>query len=203
MNPVRSHLIEKNRDIYLNCESKKGLDFVSFNSYPIDMHNKLKKYYQNFSEILNQDGLLDRISALNRKIKNPLKCAYSCIEENIGYKRMIIKWLDYINPEIEDADIEKMTNFILNNWLNPHFYPFLSNILVETILTKIPKDQVICRLSSTIPGCISFSYFRNGEIKHCRFSYNPKSDTLTPYLGKTHYKSLYEIIDKLKTSIAN
>lgn len=194
MDSVRSRFIEENKNVYLKCESKKGLDFVSFNSYPIDMHNKLQKHYQDFSEILNEDGSLEKISSLNEKINDPLKYKYSQFEEIIGYKRMLIKWLGYIDPQISDSDIENSYEFLLDNWLNPHFYPFLPVGSTDTVLSQIPKNQIICRLSSTIPRCISFSYYRDEGIKHCRFKYNPQNNTLTPHAGKTIYKNLEEIL---------
>lgn len=171
-----SSLQEKRNQSYLKCSIEQKMDPISFNNYPISIHNKLKSFYSEAQEIFVVNGFWDRLTDLNNKITDDLKKKYSDFDI-LPNLRMLYKWLGMDSETTKEEDIEVAEEFLANNWLFEDFLPFIPIICSKSAL--IDRD-IVCRLSGSESFCISFTYYRGG-LKHFRFLYDTKEKILVPW----------------------
>lgn len=177
MTTLLAEMLKEKRDcVYRTCNNRQDLDCISFKNYPIDMHNKLFEFYSEVEDMFVANGFWETLLKLNEKIVDPSKTFYSDIE-SLPFKRMLSKWSEIIDGSSKNNELIQM--FLVDNWLNEDFYPFLPKEAAPSFLMSTDK-RIICRLSSTKELCISFTYFRNQSIKNLRMVFDANNSCIVP-----------------------
>jgi len=210
---LREQIISQQIETYLFYDHpKQNIDSLSFSNYPEDQKEALIQFYKKVKYLLEQNSFLERLRIKEDSIRSyPMKRIYSSLTP-ITHLRVLYKWL---NVEDENESIDKISNaqeFLIANWEEKDFFPFLPLKLSHSVLNILSTRNIICRLSSTIPFCISFTYAKEIDgllcTRHFRMYFDPKTKVIVPYSKRKsavpHRLSgttIAQIKEKLKTYV--
>ena len=183
---VREEIVSQQVDVYsLYGNSKQNLDSFSFICYPKDQKELLIQFYKKSKCLLEHNSFLDRLRIKEESFRSdPIKKIYSSLIP-ISHLRTLYKWLNIENKNISPDFIHKAQEFLIDNWTTKDFLPFLPLKVADSVLNLLEKGRIICRLSSTIPFCVSFTYARKMDAglqtKHLRMYLDPITKRIVPY----------------------
>lgn len=121
--------------------------------------------------------------------------------KNHSYSIMRLFWLSRWIRELEDFSVEHYQNEYLVNkklkllfqlWMRDYFHPFITAYDAYDIVSN-DKNKYVLGLSSTIPGSIRITYWKDG-VKHHRID-------LHTYTSKGHTEVIDYDIVKLESVI--
>jgi hypothetical protein len=147
------------------------MDPISFEYYPDELKKDLIESYLATSDGLVWRTLIDKISKLNRESGyESIKSLYSDITSPV-HIRMLVKWVG-----------DNVTDWLLSQWNYQYFFPFLPLKISHNVLEKTPYLPIVSRLSSTLPNCVSFTYYKHKDRKytHIRMYFDPEFQLLVP-----------------------
>jgi len=123
---MREKIQIQHQEVYIDYNDKKqNIDSISFRCYPDKQRRNLIKFYKEAKPILIENGFLNELSIINESFRSKtLKNFYSSLIP-ISHFRTLYKWLGMEDRTISDEEIVMAQKFLLKNWEEKDFFPFL------------------------------------------------------------------------------
>ena len=109
-------------------------------------------------------------SPLNQELLDLKKTFFEQMSGH-GFSMQRLYWLHRWLGESNCDQIERRLMFLLTIWNKSYFHPFSTvDVAANMILSTNSSETYVISLSSTVPGMIRVSYFRNGGVVHVRIT---------------------------------